>query len=218
MDLRILIFDALKKVAAKVTDRPLAPEEIEKISEVIYKSISDSSDDYTPLSDYEIFSYSKAKVERILSLLSLYGLFYSDASKDIYEYLQSCKDINMVFSEVKSSSPNELEIRIAFRMCKFLYFRQECGHDLKWVEYMDILTKPLKEHSQKLLQRAISNYEIYWDDVLNRYVRKNARINRLRYLIEKLESFSKHPDITPHDNCVRMILQLRDKYTKQLEQ
>lgn len=92
------------------------------------------------------------------------------------------------------------------------------NHDEKATEYQVEYVKnlsPFNEENEikRKFEEIVTNYKPYWDNVISGYVRKNAEINRRKYLIEKTEQMV--TECEKH-GFTHLVTILKDYHTEQV--
>lgn len=124
--------------------------------------------------------------------------------------------------DVKKEMANEEllneHFNIAFRFCKIEYEGKRCKRHISIEEQQTI--RNWRDYSvdiSRISMNVIARYELYWDDVLSSYKRANAKINRIKYLVEELDEIKKE-SLMQVDEIQKCLITLQKKYSDELIQ
>lgn len=138
-------------------------------------------------------------------------------SSDFYNLRKTLVDYNNSLERLNNDVPSNEHFEIAFRFCQSELYKGKCNHALTKDEMQiirDWRTQTL--NIKEILEKVANSYMEYWDEVLASYKRPSARTDRLKYLDEKLDEFSKWPEIQSIEGANNTIHQLRQHYSNML--
>lgn len=138
-------------------------------------------------------------------------------SFNFYDFKKNLIDYKYSKGELRKSHPTNYSFDAAIRFCKTEYYYGTCTHQLT-NDDIDLVyswqTNEIDFH--EILGHVLQNYQIYWDEVLDSYVRPSARIKRLHYLVDNLEEFLKLPDLQEYSDITEGMRALQARYKSQI--
>ena len=158
----------------------------------------------------------KAIIWHYLRFLKAYRDF-KDESEDFYAYKRNNKDFIQAKGELRKLHPSNDDILIAIRYCQKEYYYGLC--DTK-IETNDITLlqnwRELEINYEEVFSKTLAQYIEYWDDVINSYVQKPARIKRIHYLISDIEGLKGYEIFAQSDNILKQLNTTQEYYRQML--
>lgn len=158
----------------------------------------------------------KAIIWHYLRFLKAYRDF-KDESEDFYAYKRNNKDFIQAKGELRKLHPSNDDILIAIRYCQKEYYYGLC--DTK-IETNDITLlqnwRELEINYEEVFSKTLAQYIEYWDDVINSYMQKPARIKRIHYLISDIEGLKGYEIFAQSDNILKQLNTTQEYYRQML--
>lgn len=135
-------------------------------------------------------------------------------SSDFYEFRdnrEKCLDIKRQMAE---ENPSNEHFDIAFRFCKIEHVNKRCKRNISIEDQKQI--RNWRDYDVEISQIAlgvISKYEQYWDNVIASYKRVDAKINRIKYIVEDLDKIRKD-SLMQDAEIQKNLIALQPKYIK----
>ena len=169
-----------------------------------------------PTSD---FVPNRSAVPALIEFCRNLYCFYIQGPDGVYEFIELYSKLEQDHDRISKIKFSQNQLDIAIRICSIAYHNEEVDHLLTKDELNEVFKWQYNDIKDLIaLKESINNFEEYWDEVLYNYKRPNARINRIHYLIQKIEEFEQHPLIRKFQEALPMLDKLKLKYTSQLSQ
>ena len=158
----------------------------------------------------------KTVIWHYLRFLKAYRDFQNDTD-DFYAYKRNNKEFIQAKGELRKLHPSNDDILIAIRYCQKEYYYNLC--DTK-IDTNDIVLlqnwRELAINYEEVFSNTLERYVKYWDDVLNDYVQKAARIKRIHYLINNIEELKGYELFAQSDNILQQLNATQEYYKQML--
>ena len=155
---------------------------------------------------------SRSERQRRIWLILRYLVTYDSLSnsQDFYEFRENHSAYQQALEALRGEKPSRLEFDTAFRFCSLKFRKGECERNISSEEKQIALNWESNSINLPIiLENVLESYKAYWGDMLTSYKKPSARINRLNYLVEKLEEFKTWPEIATVPDLVYKIEQLQ---------
>lgn len=178
-----------------------------------------SSNTFTPTYIYKAHYKNnlnrKSIVWHFLNFLKAYRDF-KEGSDDFYTYKRSYEDLIHAKGELRKINPSDDDILIGIRYCQKEYYYGLCDTKIER-DHVAFLQnwRELEINYEEAFSRTLDNYTKYWNDVLNDYVQKSPKINRIHYLINDIESLKGY-ELFVHSDKILQQLNATQEYYKQM--
>ena len=138
-------------------------------------------------------------------------------SEDFYNYERNYSDFKLQRGRLRKRRPSEYEISVAIRFCRMEYYYETCDRKIEPIEEKQMQDwQSIEIDVERLFERLLDNFVEYWDDVLESYVRKDARIKRIHYLIERIDYFKKLSGFRESEHIQQRLAETKEYYNKML--
>ena len=194
----------------------LTKREKSNISNILLSSSNDYIENHSAF-----WAYRDIKRKVIIEVIEYIENAYKierDIS-DFYELDKCIEGLNARKENLKKLQPTAEHFSIAFRFCRLKHFNQECDGDIEELNLKNLEDWENYTPNWAIIaaKEIIPIYKKYWDDVLYNYKRKDAKIKRLNYLIEKTELFSTRTYITSSQENIQLMQELKAYYKGMLD-
>ena len=137
---------------------------------------------------------------------------------DYGNYKDIVKNITATLSIIRENPPSDYQYLLAYRLAGIKYAQGECRRRVSLEEIKAIdKWEPNPDYEIYYILRDLYNFDVYWDSVLNSYKRPAARIKRLKYLIDSMDSFLQNSEYNRFPQAISRIESLRSKYVALLD-
>ena len=138
-------------------------------------------------------------------------------TEDFYSYKKDYAHFRYQKGLLRKKRPSEYEILVTIRFCQMEYFYETCDRKIEYFEAKQMLHwQSIEINVEEIFDRLLKHHKEYWDDVLDSYVRKDARIKRIYYLIEKANELKTLPGFSESIYVMQRIDEMIAYYNKML--
>lgn len=135
--------------------------------------------------------------------------FY-DLDKALLSYRTSIERLNN-----SEFHPSEDDIICALRFCDIQYHQGKCNHLLTCNERYRISNwKFLDLDYDSILKNVSERFIKYWDEVLDSYKQKSAKMRRIEYLINHLNEIQERKGLSEFPNIEEYLNKIKTYYTE----
>lgn len=212
VDMETPIIESIEKSAG----RKLTKSEKRNISNLLLSSSNDNNNHFSTF--WANRDKKRNIIIGVIEYIEIAHKIEGDIS-DFYELDKCIECLNARKENLKKLQPTTEHFSIAFRFCSLKHFNQVCDGNIEELNLKNL--EDWENYTPKWAEKAakciIPAYKEYWDDVLFNYKRKDAKIKRLNYLIEKTEMFSTRTYITNSQENIQLMQELKAYYKGMLD-
>ena len=224
-----LIKKSLLSIFEKENGRKASYREIAELYDVIDNEISapnreEGSNYYNEEMEksYKYTPYYKRNLNRhtIIWLFLIFLKAYRDlcnGAQDFYEYKKFNEEFIRAKGKLRKLNPSDDDVFIAIRYSQREYYYGLC--DTQITTDKIILIKNWRElaiNHEDVFSKTLDHYIEYWDDVLNSYVQKPAKVKRIHYLINDIEGLKGYEIFAQSDNILQQLNTTQEYYRQML--
>lgn len=140
-----------------------------------------------------------------------------NGAQDFYDYKKLNEEFIRAKGELRKLHPLDDDVFITIRYCQREYYYGLC--DTKITTDKTILIQNWREleiNHEEAFSKTLNRYTEYWDEVIDSYVQKPARIKRIHYLINDIEGLKEYEVFAQSDNILKQLNTTQERYRQML--
>lgn len=223
-----LVKKSLASIFEKENGRKASYREIAELYDVVDKVASESNEvdgsgynggmekSYKYIPHYKHNRNRKTIIWHFLDFLKAYREL-CNGTQDFYDYKKSNEEFIRAKGELRKLHPSDDDVLIAIRYCQREYYYGLCDTQITADETILIQNwRELAINHDDAFSKTLAQYIEYWDDVINSYVQKPARIKRIHYLINDIEGLKEYEVFAQSDNILKQLNTTQERYRQML--
>ena len=223
-----LIKKSLVSIFEKEKGSKASYREIAELYDVVNKVVSESNgeDDsnynagmeksYKYIPHYKRNRNRRTIIWHFLNFLKAYRDLCNGA-QDFYEYKKFNEGFIRAKGELRKLNPSTDDVFITIRYCQREHYYGLCDTQITTDKIIPIQNwRELAINHEDVFSKTLNQYIEYWDDVLNSYVQKPARVKRIHYLINDIEGLKGYEIFAESDNILRQLNRTQEYYRQML--
>ncbi|MGI6233293.1 MAG: hypothetical protein ACOYJF_10690, partial [Prevotella sp.] len=188
-----LVKKSLVSIFEKEKGRKASYREIAELYDIVDKVVSESNEvddsgynegmekSYKYIPHYKRNRNRKTIIWHFLDFLKAYREL-CNGTQDFYDYKKFNEEFIWAKGELRKLQPSDDDVLIFIRYCQREYYYGLCDIKISTNEITLIQNwRELAINHEEAFPKTLAHYIEYWDDVLNSYVQKSAKIKRIHY-------------------------------------
>lgn len=183
---------------------------LNSFDELDTKSSSEEKDTeiYSSISDEDI-------IQNVINFIYALEVLYSDKIDNFYDYEKSYTHLIETHSDLIKMRPNPNHYNVGYKHCLTDFKNMNIAFNTDIFTLDKIINwKYAENNEEEILTNLLNAFTIYWNNVLEGYIKPSARTKRIHYLIERLIVLKQKAFIVVFPQLTQKIATLQNEYEK----
>ena len=163
---------------------------------------------YSSISDEDI-------IQNVIVFIYALETLHSDKIENFYDYEKSYNHLIETHSDLIKMQPNPNHYDAGYKHCLIDFKNMNIAFNKDLFTLDKIINwKYAENNEEEILTNLLNAFTIYWNNVLEGYIKSSARTKRIHYLIERLSVLKQKAFIVVFPQLTQKIATLQNEYEK----